>query len=210
MAASSPGAIGAGNYWVDTNLGTGKYLLKVRNAGDSAFESLSFNADSPPAIGGTTPAAGVFSSLKVTGASTVTHTVDGSAGQNRRILWTTSNVARWLLSCTATPESGSNVGSDLAIGRTDDAGTFVDFPLTIVRSTGLVNIPNTLTLGGALDHDGSTVGLYGVTPTAQGTMAAATGTPSTATFDTATVTLPQLAGRFMAMITYFRLRGDFA
>jgi Chaperone of endosialidase len=47
-------------------------------------------------------------------------------------------------------ESGSNIGSDFAIGRFNDAGTFIDTPLTITRSTGFATFvggsDNTITV----------------------------------------------------------------
>ena len=38
--SSDPGAVGAGKYWVDTTSGTGLWVLKARNAGDSGWETL--------------------------------------------------------------------------------------------------------------------------------------------------------------------------
>jgi len=44
VQASDPGAVGAGIQWVDTNLGTGNWILKIRNAADTGWES---NNDGP-------------------------------------------------------------------------------------------------------------------------------------------------------------------
>ena len=33
-----PGAIGAGKYWIDTTLGAGFWILKVRNSTDTGWE----------------------------------------------------------------------------------------------------------------------------------------------------------------------------
>jgi Chaperone of endosialidase len=50
---------------------------------------------------------------------------------------------RWaILPGSNVSETGSNVGSDFSINRYNDAGTFVDNPLTITRSTGKVTIAN--------------------------------------------------------------------
>jgi hypothetical protein len=40
VASSDPGAVGAGIGWVDTSAGTGAFVLKVRNAADTAWEDL--------------------------------------------------------------------------------------------------------------------------------------------------------------------------
>lgn len=62
---------------------------------------------------------------------------------------------------------------------------------------------------GAINHDGTTVGFNGATPTAKSTgWGAPTGTATKTTFDTATVTLPQLAERLKALVDYLTLRGD--
>lgn len=37
---SDPGAVGAGKYWVDSSGGTGAWVLKVRNAGDTDWEEI--------------------------------------------------------------------------------------------------------------------------------------------------------------------------
>ncbi len=44
IQAGDPGAVGAGIQWVDTNLGTGNWVLKIRNAADTGWES---NNDGP-------------------------------------------------------------------------------------------------------------------------------------------------------------------
>lgn len=40
LTGSDPGAVGAGKYWVDTTGGTGAWVLKVRNAGDTDWEEI--------------------------------------------------------------------------------------------------------------------------------------------------------------------------
>lgn len=40
LQSSDPGAVGAGKYWIDTTGGTGLWALKVRNAGDSGWETV--------------------------------------------------------------------------------------------------------------------------------------------------------------------------
>jgi len=52
------------------------------------------------------------------------------------------NLPRWAFRVDGT-ESGANAGADLAIRRYNDAGTFIDAPLFIKRSTGNVGIGTT-------------------------------------------------------------------
>lgn len=120
-------------------------------------------------IGGTTPTAGTFSTLTVTGSGDVNDIVNGVAGQNRVRWWRTSNTNRWAMFANNTAESGSNAGSDMRLARYNDAGTFQGYPIQISRATGDIILESDLTIGGDLDHNGATVGLYGVTPVARAT-----------------------------------------
>lgn len=52
---------------------------------------------------------------------------------------------RWGLQGNATAESGSNVGTDFQIARFNDAGSFIDSPFCIKRSTGDVGIGASVT-----------------------------------------------------------------
>jgi hypothetical protein len=52
------------------------------------------------------------------------------------------NLPRWAFRVDGT-ESGANAGADLAIRRYDDAGTFIDSPLFIKRSTGNIGLGTT-------------------------------------------------------------------
>jgi hypothetical protein len=63
-----------------------------------------------------------------------------------------ANLPRWAFRVDGT-ESGANAGADLAIRRYDDAGTFIDAPLSINRSSGQI------TLTHALNINTSTAGL---------------------------------------------------
>lgn len=47
VAASDPGAIGAGMMWVDTTSGTGSWVAKIRNAGDTGWEEVGRSAPDP-------------------------------------------------------------------------------------------------------------------------------------------------------------------
>lgn len=80
----------------------------------------------------------------------------GSAGQSRALRYLSGTGAtspRWEVGANSTAESGSNVGSDYMINRYSDAGTYIDTPVNISRSTGDVQIGTsttaTLSLTGA-------------------------------------------------------------
>ncbi len=120
----------------------------------------------PPAIGGTTPAAGTFTTL----TATTEAVIRGAAGTARAIYFRTGTTNRWAVFVNATGESGSEVGSDFAIGRYTDAGGWLGTPLQIFRSSGVVNITTDLELDGAFNHDGSTIGFYGTTPASKPTV----------------------------------------
>ncbi|MDR3533953.1 MAG: hypothetical protein P4L90_25735 [Rhodopila sp.] len=62
--------------------------------------------------------------------------INGLAGRDRALFYQTSGVDRWLIDETSEPESGSNTGSNLAVGRYDDSGNFIDLVLKVLRSTG--------------------------------------------------------------------------
>ena len=67
--------------------------------------------------------------------------IDGPAGTTRDIVGSTLGLLRWGVSLgTSGAESGSNAGSDFAIARYNDAGTFIDAPLGISRASGVVTI----------------------------------------------------------------------
>jgi hypothetical protein len=87
------------------------------------------------------------------------------------IYGTRAGVSRWSLHPgDGGAESGSNTGSDFRIGRYDDAGTLIDWPLYIARTTGVVTatglppIPKTGTGVGQWTTVASAVSAAGVLP----------------------------------------------
>jgi hypothetical protein len=69
------------------------------------------------------------------GSSVARVRIDADTNIARIFSFATNNVARWALRIDGT-ESGTNAGSDFAIRRYDDTGSFVDAPLSINRATG--------------------------------------------------------------------------
>lgn len=64
-----------------------------------------------------------------------------AAGTNKQLSYTTDGVARWFNRVSGA-ESGSNAGANYNLSRCDDAGSVIDTPFTITRSTGLCTITN--------------------------------------------------------------------
>ncbi len=77
-----------------------------------------------------------------------------------------NGLVRWREGKLNNSETGSNVGSDFNIARYNDAGTFVDIPLTIKRDTGDTLLTGSLALG--------TTAVTGYTVRASGTITGAT------------------------------------
>jgi len=61
----------------------------------------------------------------------------------------TGTTARWqVVLADASPETGNNAGSNFDIQRFNDAGTYLDTPLSISRQTGVVNFTAAPTING--------------------------------------------------------------
>lgn len=88
--------------------------------------------------------------------------VRGAAGTSRGYYLYTGTTARWSIVESSTAESGSNVGSDLLIGRYNDAGSFLDIPLQISRATGNVTVLAGLTAQSQVIGNASTVGTQSI------------------------------------------------
>jgi hypothetical protein len=87
-------------------------------------------------------------------AATTRMVMDGDAGQSKIITYRTAGLQRFGLYVNNTAESGSNVGSDFAIRAYNDAGTLLNTPVFIKRSTGNVGI-GTIIPAQKLSIDGS-------------------------------------------------------
>lgn len=71
-----------------------------------------------------------------TGSGATTLTVKGAAGTNRSIALATVGAWRWAFVAGTTAESGANAGSNFALAAYDDAGAFIDSPMSITRAAG--------------------------------------------------------------------------
>src|SRR6185312_10013879 len=90
--------------------------------------------------------------LQVTGTARFTTTpvyLSGPAATYRITYFQSGTSNRWGVFTDNTTETGSNVGSNFNIGRYNDAGTWIDNPISINRANGQVSFPNlTQTNGG--------------------------------------------------------------
>lgn len=80
------------------------------------------------------------------GASTTRVKIDADNGVSRILSFRTDDVQRWSLRVDGV-ESGTNSGADFQLRRYNDAGTFIDHPISINRATG--NITTSQNLNGA-------------------------------------------------------------
>lgn len=109
----------------------------------------------------------------IAGTKTFTEvSINGAAGTNRILRFESATSSRFTVRVTNTAEAGSNAGSDFLITRFDDSGVAIDSPLTIFRNTGRALFAGEVEIDGALNHDGSTAGFFGVTPAARPNMGA--------------------------------------
>ena len=78
------------------------------------------------------------------GASTTRVKIDADNGVSRILSFRTDDVQRWALRVDGV-ESGSNSGADFQLRRYNDAGTFIDHPISINRATGNITTSQNLT-----------------------------------------------------------------
>ena len=74
------------------------------------------------------------------GAADAFSVIRSNAGFNRSLLFNSGTLSRWGIGANSTTESGSNVGSNFIINRYSDAGSLIDAPFSINRTSGLVSV----------------------------------------------------------------------
>lgn len=90
---------------------------------------------------------------------------NGPAGTIRSLELLSAGVLRWRFGTNAAAEAGANAGSDLLLGRMDDAGGYLSTPFCVSRKTGNIGfnttVPNNLIRayvnGGLAIHPGASV-----------------------------------------------------
>lgn len=139
----------------------GSSLIPIANGGTNANSAANARTNLAVPGLGTANTFTVSPQTVATASGTAALVVQGVAGTSRELDFQTGSNLRWKFQASNAAESGSNVGSDLAVGRYNDAGTFVDNPFVITRSTGLTTI-GILTVSGAFTPS-QTNGIVGTT-----------------------------------------------
>ena len=80
-------------------------------------------------------------------ASALIANLDANVSVAKSVSFRSDNSNRINLEVSGT-ESGSNAGANFFIRRYSDAGALIDTPLTITRSTGVIDFSNSITIGG--------------------------------------------------------------
>jgi hypothetical protein len=95
-----------------------------------------------PLTGGT-----ITGNLKINAANPAVNVVKGGSG-NAAVLAGYNGVnPRWLMQLgDATPEAGSNGGSNFSLSRYDDAGNFLDSPISIHRGDALISLTGSVVI----------------------------------------------------------------
>lgn len=100
---------------------------------------------SPGAIGGTTPAAGAFTTLTATGttsigtsglAGSITLGLFNAAGNIAGLNYYSGSTIRWAIRKGLTAESGSDAGSPLEVVAVGDGGITIDTAVSLTRAAG--------------------------------------------------------------------------
>jgi hypothetical protein len=141
---NSTSLLGSGDITISANPSGVSGAIQFSNGSAFASDAANFfwdDTNNRLGIGTTTPL-GILH-LKRT-ADTTRMVMDGDAGQSKIITYRTAGLQRFGLYVNNTAESGSDAGSDFAIRAYSDAGTLLNTPVFIKRSTGNVGI-NTLT-----------------------------------------------------------------
>jgi Chaperone of endosialidase len=146
---TAPGSNLAGEiiYFTPTAPNTGPVTISV-----NGNPALPLNNQGAALVGGELQAGRVYQAMVGSGATAFNLissslinsglTIAGPAGTSRPLFFDTGNLARWAIYANANAESGSNAGSDFIIQRYNDAGVAIDSPFQIVRSTGLITLPD--------------------------------------------------------------------
>ena len=116
------------------------WVLMFSVAGGTLTGPLILAADPVAALGAATKQYADKMLPLVGGTLTGDLTIDLASG-DPTILGQKINLSRWAIVLgNSDTESGGNTGSDYNISRYDDAGVFIDSPIQIARSTGIVSI----------------------------------------------------------------------
>jgi len=126
--------------------------IRTYKDGVNLATTMVFREDGHIGIGETTNPSGL---LHVDGGANVPRIIlDADTNVARIFSFRTNDTQRWAFRIDGN-ETGTNAGSDFAIRRYNDAGTFVDAPLNITRSSGNIGVNTTTTTAAKLTLKGT-------------------------------------------------------
>lgn len=105
------------------------YIDNPLNIPRAAGGTITFASGRPVAMGTLYATAGNFNAAI---SATSLLTVNGAINTQKNILFSTAGVSRWSM-FTGNNETGTNAGSDYYLAAYTDAGTFIDYPVNIIR-----------------------------------------------------------------------------
>lgn len=120
-----------------------------------------------PASGSDVEVKGLF----VNKTSFPTVFISGTPPTGRSVVFQSAQSNRWGVGATSAAESGGNAGSDFNINRFNDAGAFVDTPILIRRSDGMIFIGP----GPNISVNGTNLGFFGSAPITKPTVTGSRG-----------------------------------
>lgn len=184
-----------------------------RMGGDTALTNIELATAASTAQTTANTAVAAAATAQTTANTAVTNAATAQATANTAN--STANTANTTANALKAPTYVTlSASADLTNERVLTAGAGVKFTDAGAGGALTVAIDSNVSLKDSLaativEVDDGALGLFGATPVAQSTgWGTPTGTATKTTFDTATVTLPQLAERVKALIDYFKLRGD--
>ena len=126
--------------------------IRTYKDGISLSNTMVFREDGNVGIGETTSPSGL---LHVDGGASVPRMIlDADTNVARIFSFRTNDTQRWAFRIDDN-ETGTNAGSNFAIRRYNDAGTFIDAPFNITRSSGNIGINTATTTAAKVTIKGS-------------------------------------------------------
>lgn len=141
---------------VDTDAGAnlGRWGMWVNEGGDSLVLGPQTDAGAGTMnlqiirSGGAKIYGNIFDIDNGTNTAATRISMTGPAGYDRSLSFYTAGKNRWSLTAAGGAETGSNAGTNFALHRFNDAGTYIDSPIIAQRDTGNISLQNDLTVYG--------------------------------------------------------------
>lgn len=151
-----PSTPSPGQLWWDSD--TGKFYIFYDDGNSSQWVQV----NAMPNMAGLVQKAGdtMTGNLAVDPATgTAQISIDKTEGVAAQLRFSKGNLGRWVVFADTSAEAGAEVGSDFAIGRYNDAGTYLGPVLNANRKTGLISAELVMPIGFAHRQGAGTVSL---------------------------------------------------